>query len=197
MTLIAGPAGALELTADDRGGDWALLCHPHPLYGGSMHDAVLALADRAWARRGGSAVRFNYRGVGASEGSYDEGDGEADDAVRVGNWLRETHGAGALTLVGYSFGAGVAWRASDSLADVARVVLVAPPMPAMDFPHRPAPPAVLVHGDRDDFVDPASAAAWVAEQASARLLAVGGADHFFSGAWTALEAALDAAFDPG
>ena len=195
MTLIAGPGGPLELTADDRGGDWAVLCHPHPLYGGSMHDAVLAMADGAWSRRGGSCVRFNFRGVGASEGAFDDGDGETEDAVCVANWVRETYGAGTLTLVGYSFGAAVAWRAAASLGNVVRVVLVAPPMPAMDFAHRPAPPTVVVHGDRDEFVDTAFASAWVGSQESARLLTLEGADHFFSGAAGALAAALDTAFE--
>lgn len=191
---IEGPAGALELVADDRGGDCAVLCHPHPLYGGSMHDAVLGLAEQAWQRQGGSCIRFNYRGVGASEGSFDGGKGEAEDAICVANWARGTFGVRSLTLLGYSFGAGVAWRAVAALADVARVVLVAPPMPTMDFPHRPAPPTVLIHGDQDDFVDAAFASQWAAEQESARLITLNGANHFFSGSANALADAFDTAF---
>ena len=194
MTQIAGPAGVLELAIVDRGGDCAVLCHPHPLYGGSMHDAVLGLAEEAWRRQGGSSIRFNYRGVGASDGSFDGGDGEADDAACVANWALARLGARTLTLVGYSFGAGVAWRAAAGLDGIARIVLVAPPMPSMDFPHRPAPRTVLIHGDQDDFVDAAFAAKWAAEQESARLITLAGADHFFSGTGNALAAAFDAAF---
>ena len=197
LTYIEGPAGTLELALDDRGGDCAVFCHPHPLYGGSMHDAVLGLAEQAWQRRGGSSIRFNYRGVGASEGSFDGGNGEAEDAVCVANWVRDQLGAKALTLLGYSFGAGVAWRAAAALEDIAQVVLVAPPMPSMDFPHRPAPPTVLIHGDQDDFVDAAFAAKWAAEQQSTRLITLEGADHFFSGAGKALAAAFETAFGAG
>jgi len=194
MTHIEGPAGTLELTVDVRGGDCAVLCHPHPLYGGSMHDAVLGIAEEAWQRQGGSSIRFNYRGVGASEGSFDGGNGEAEDAVCVANWVRTTLEAKTLTLLGYSFGAGVAWRAAATLDDIAQVVLVAPPMPSMDFPHRDAPRTVLIHGDQDDFVDAALTAKWAAEQESARLITLAGADHFFSDADQALAAAFDTAF---
>ena len=194
MTHIEGPAGTLELALDDRGGDCAVLCHPHPLYGGSMHDAVLGVAEQAWRRRGGSSIRFNYRGVGASEGSFDGGNGEAEDAARVANWVRDTSNVKTLTLLGYSFGAGVVWRAAAMLEDIAQVVLVAPPMPSMDFPHRAAPPTVLIHGDQDDFVDGAFAAKWAGEQGAARLITLEGADHFFSGAGKALAAAFDTAF---
>ncbi|MXY51928.1 MAG: alpha/beta fold hydrolase [Gammaproteobacteria bacterium] len=194
MTQIAGPAGVLELAVDERGGDCALLCHPHPLYGGSLHDAVLGLAEEAWQRQGGSSIRFNFRGVGASEGSFDGGDGEAEDAACVANWARATLGARTLTLLGYSFGAGVAWRTAAELDDIAQIVLVAPPMPSMDFPHRIAPPTVLIHGDQDDFVDAAFATKWAADQESARLITLQGADHFFSGAANALAAAFDTAF---
>ena len=192
---IEGPAGVLELLADDRGGDCVVLCHPHPLYGGSMHDAVLGLAAEAWQRRDGSCIRFNYRGVGASEGSFDGGKGEAEDAVCVANWTRDTFGARSLRLLGYSFGAAVAWRAAASVDDVAQIVLVAPPMPTMEFPHRPAPPTVLIHGTEDDFVDAAAAARWAADQESARLVTLAGADHFFSGAANALATALESAFE--
>ena len=194
MTHIGGPAGTLELAVDDRGGDCAVLCHPHPLYGGSMHDGVLGLAEEAWRRRGGSSIRFNYRGVGASQGSFDGGNGEAEDVVWVANWVRDSVGARTLTLLGYSFGAGVAWRAAAALEDIAQVVLVAPPMPSMDFPHRPAPPTVLIHGDQDDFVDGAFARTWAAKQESGQLITLEGADHFFSGAGKALTAAFDTAF---
>ncbi|MDE0693951.1 MAG: alpha/beta fold hydrolase [Gammaproteobacteria bacterium] len=194
MTHIEGPAGALELAVDVRGGDCAVLCHPHPLYGGSMHDAVLGIAEQAWQRQGGSSVRFNYRGVGASEGSFDGGNGEAEDAACVANWVRSTLETSTLTLLGYSFGAGVAWRAAAALDDIAQVVLVAPPMPSMDFPHRGTPRTVLIHGDQDDFVDAEFATKWAAEQESARLITLQGADHFFSGAGEALSAAFDAVF---
>lgn len=177
---ITGPAGALEAAIDaplTPHGALAVLCHPHPLYGGSMHDAVLGLLTQALGETGINCLRFNFRGVGASDGGFDSGRGEADDLHAVVTWAR-AGGAGAIWLAGYSFGAHVVCAALDRIADPARVLLVAPPTGVMDV-SRPAAPYTLdvFTGDRDEFVDHDELAHWPA----ARIHVIAGADHFFNG----------------
>ena len=100
-TTIPGPVGALEARVEAGGsGRWAILCHPHPLYGGSMHDAVLDTVATVLAEQDVGRVRFNFRGVGASDGQYDEGRGEADDLIAVRDWLATEHAPDELWLGG-------------------------------------------------------------------------------------------------
>ncbi len=193
-TTIPGPAGALEARVEAGGGGrWAILCHPHPLYGGSMHDAVLDTVATVLTERDVGQVRFNFRGVGASDGQYDEGRGEADDLVAVRDWLAAEHAPDELWLGGYSFGSSVVWRAASRVPEARRIVLVAPPVGAMDFA---APDAALaaevtiVAGTADPFVDLDAVRQWAAGRCEVRT--VDGADHFFAGRWEALAGALRA-----
>lgn len=186
---ISGPAGQLEaslsLAATDNG-RFAVLCHPHPQYGGTMHDAILDIAERALLATGTHCLRFNFRGVGASEGVHD-GQAEADDVAAVVAWALAEREPESLILVGYSFGAAMAWHALDRIATPARVLLIAPPVGFMTLPERaPACPVDVVAGDDDQFVDTSALAAW--QGVNAHTLA--GADHFFSGQWQDLEARL-------
>ena len=190
--MIPGPAGALETRVEAGGsGRWAILCHPHPLYGGSMHDAVLDTVAAVLAEQDVGRVRFNFRGVGASDGHYDEGRGEADDLVAVRDWLKAEHGPEELWLGGYSFGSSVVWRAASRVSEARQIVLIAPPVGAMDFA---APDDALtaqvtiVAGTDDPFVDLAAVRQWAAGRCEVRT--VDGADHFFAGRWDALAAAL-------
>lgn len=193
-TTIPGPAGALEARVEAGGsGRWAILCHPHPLYGGSMHDAVLDTVATVLAERDIGRVRFNFRGVGASDGQYDEGHGEADDLVAVRDWLAAEHAPDELWLGGYSFGSSVVWRAASRVPEARRIVLVAPPVGAMDFA---APDEALtaevtiVAGTADPFVDLDAVRRWAAGRCEVHT--VDGADHFFAGRWEALAEALRA-----
>ena len=189
---ISGPAGALEARVEAGGSDrWAILCHPHPLYGGSMHDAVLDTVATVLAEQDIGRVRFNFRGVGGSDGQYDEGRGEADDLVAVRDWLAAEHAPEVLWLAGYSFGSSVVWRAASRVPEARRIVLIAPPVGAMDF----APPddalgaqVTIVAGTEDPFVDLAAVRQWSAGRCEVRT--VDGADHFFAGHWDALAAVL-------
>ena len=160
---ITGPAGTLEAMLDApgvAGGKLPILCHPHPLYGGSMHDAVLDLVNQALDAVGVNCLRFNFRGTGESEGKFDGGDGEAEDLLAVVDWAREQR-IQSLWLGGYSFGAHVLCKALPKIADPARVLLVAPPNGVMDFPEPAAPCTVDVFaGERDEFVDPVELAEW-------------------------------------
>ena len=192
--FIQGPVGRLEAVLErpiDPGAAIAILCHPHPLYGGSMNDAVLGLVGEALAEVGLNALRFNFRGVGASQGGFDEGRGEVDDLLAVMNWA-EAQGAGAIWLAGYSFGAHIVCQALPQAPQPARLLLVAPPTAVMDMTLQAPPcPLDLFAGDGDQFVDCDALNRWPG--ASVHLIP--GADHFFSASGEALKAAVRSALN--
>jgi len=184
---IVGPAGQLEglwtpqSTTVAATSHCALLCHPHPQYGGSMHDSVLAIAAEVLSAQGFSHLRFNFRGVGGSAGSYDNGNGEGDDIVAAWHWLQERSPhpepspRNTRLLIGYSFGAAIAWRVKEQCSLLNNLVLIAPPTQSMGFAGDAGPvPAQVIVGDNDSYCDlnalPAGAAAQI----------IPGADHFFS-----------------
>src|SRR5215469_11505330 len=130
----------------------AVVCHPHPMYGGSMHNNVVEAILNALWQRCYATVRFNFRGVGASEGEYDGGIGELDDARGAAAWITEKTGLEALTLAGYSFGASVAVRAGISDPRFDRVIAVALPIGLMnpDATEPVGKTVALISGDSDD-----------------------------------------------
>ncbi|MDW8480231.1 MAG: alpha/beta fold hydrolase [Xanthomonadales bacterium] len=156
--FLRGPAGRLEVAVDLPGAATArrgvaLICHPHPLHGGSMHNKVVTMLERSLRECGLATVRFNFRGVGRSEGSFDEGRGETQDAIAVAEWLRRRRPEDQLWLGGFSFGAFVAARAAQTLP-VACLVTVAPPVESWDFAGlaRPECPWIVIQGAEDDVV---------------------------------------------
>ena len=188
-SLIDGPAGRLEAVLEkpiEPGSTVAILCHPHPLYGGSLHDAVLGLVTEALADAGVNSLRFNFRGVGESQGSFDEGRGEVDDLLAVIGWA-QGEGAGAIWLAGYSFGAHIVCRALAQAPEPARLLLVAPPTAVMEvaMPSPPCPLDVFV-GDGDEYVDQTALSHWPGAQTHL----IAGADHFFSGSAGSLLSAM-------
>lgn len=176
----------------------AVVCHPHPLYGGSMYNNVVDAVLEALHARGFATLRFNFRGVGASEGEFDNGRGEADDAAAAIRFLTTQAGVRAdkAVLAGYSFGAIAAVRAAAGLQEVAAIVAVALPLGMIDASvlGTIAKPVVLLAGDRDSYC-PAEHLAALAERlgSAARLKIISGADHFFGGREHEITAALDAA----
>jgi alpha/beta superfamily hydrolase len=188
---IAGPAGALSVAVDtttdlpSRG--LAVICHPHPLQGGTMDNKVVTTLARALVQRGWRVVRFDYRGVRQSAGSWDEGRGEVDDALAVVAAHREA--GEPLVLGGFSFGGYVAAAAAAKLPDgqkAQRMVLVAP----STLKHE-APPVdvetLLVHGEADDVVPLSASMDWARPQALP-VVVVPGAGHFFHGQLMILKA---------
>lgn len=136
----------------------AVICHPHPQYGGNMDNNVVMAAAQALQETGHSTLRFNFRGVGGSEGRYDGGSGEVDDVRAAIRFVREKAGGDApVILVGYSFGSWVAARALQKGDSVAHLILISPPTSMFDFS------SVLddseersrhfIVGDRDQFCD--------------------------------------------
>lgn len=165
--LLPGPAGAIELAcalpeAGVARAGVAIICHPHPLQGGTMHNKVVTITERALLELGLATVRFNFRGVGQSEGVHDHGVGEADDVAAIADWLRAERPGDTLWLAGFSFGAYVALRAAPRVAP-AQLVLIAPPAGRWDFSGIAAPacPWLVVQGEEDEVVDPAAVFAWV------------------------------------
>ena len=164
--LLAGPAGALELAcalpdaAIARAGV-AIICHPHPLQGGTMHNKVVTILERALLELGLATVRFNFRGVGQSEGTHDNGIGETADLVAIAEWLRDARPGDALWLAGFSFGSCIALRASTRIAP-AQLILVAPPVGRWDFDDigPPTCPWLIVQGEEDEVVDAKAVFAW-------------------------------------
>jgi alpha/beta superfamily hydrolase len=195
---IPGPAGDLEAAIDASAKPavaTAVICHPHPLQQGTMTNKVVTTLARAFVRLGADAVRFNFRGVGASAGSYADGVGERDDALAVVRWCRARWPGRPLYLGGFSFGAAVA-AAIAAQAQPAGLVTVAPPadrLPA-DFA-APTCPWLLIHGEADDVVPPKPVLEWASTLARPpRIVLLPGVGHFFHGRLAALTEAVTAQF---
>jgi len=159
------------------------VCHPHPQYGGTMTNKVVHTLAKAFNELGAGAVRFNYRGVGASDGTYDDGNGETLDALAAIGWVKRRWPAAQLWLGGFSFGGAIAIRAA-AQADARRLVTVAPAirLVAVDVAARPRASWLVVQGDRDELVDAAHVQQWAASlQPPPELAMLPGVDHFFHG----------------
>lgn len=196
---VAGPAGAIECAIDvpaqgaPRG--VAVLCHPHPQHGGTLDNKVVQTLARALVQLGYSAVRFNFRGIGASQGTWDEGRGEVDDALAVVAAHRAP--GRILVLGGFSFGGFVAASAAARLAagdQPDRLVLVAPAVVNFPTPDVPAD-TLVVHGETDDVVPLQAAFDWARPQ-SLPVTVLPGAGHFFHGQLPVLKNIVAAAFAP-
>jgi alpha/beta superfamily hydrolase len=162
----------------------AVVCHPHPQYGGDMGDSVVCAVAGALQLAGYATLRFNFRGVGASSGVYGGGVGEIEDARNAVRYLHERSGDARITLAGYSFGALVGLQAGMALEEVDRLIAVAPPLAFSDlaFLGRCGKEKLFIVGARDQFCSPAKlqeALARMAEPKALRILL--GADHFFVG----------------
>jgi alpha/beta superfamily hydrolase len=185
---ITGTAGALECALDLPGDGstavapkgWALICHPHPQHGGTMDNKVVQTVARALLQLGYQTVRFNYRGVGASQGQWDQGHGELDDVMSVLAAHRQP--SLPFVLAGFSFGAYMASQALQRLkADEQpqHLVLVGPSTQRQVMPHVP-PHTVVIHGESDDVVPLAATLDWARPQALP-VIVFPGVGHFFHG----------------
>lgn len=165
--LLPGPVGVLELAVDlpdpaqARAGV-AVICHPNPPDGGTLHNKVVTMTARALNELGIATVRFNFRGVGQSEGSFDNGRGETLDLLAVTDWVRKVCPDDALWLGGFSFGSWVALLGARHLP-VKQMISIAPPVGLRSFDGvlPPACPWLLVQGDADEIVNPQLVYDWV------------------------------------
>jgi len=200
--LIPGPVGPLEALLawpESEGGDYiAVLCHPHPQYGGTMHNKVVHQLARTLNELNVPTVRFNFRGVGASLGAYGQGHGETDDLLAVLDYVHVHFPGRRVLLVGFSFGAYVALNASTQRA-IYRLVTVAPPVNLFDFRRLALPscPWLVIQGAQDEIVPPEDVAAWLATLAQPpRTEFLADTGHFFHGKLGALRATLMSALAP-
>ena len=164
---LAGPAGDIEAAIDlpapqDERAGTAVICHPLPVQGGTMHNKVVVMIERSLRELGLRTVRFNFRGVGNSAGEFDEGRGETLDLLAVAEWVQKVRPNDALWLAGFSFGSYVALLAARHLP-VKQMISVAPPVGRWDFSAAIAPPCpwLVVQGEDDDIVEPQKVYEWV------------------------------------
>lgn len=211
--VIPGPAGdiqgLIEIPADHVDTDefraFGVVCHPHPLYGGTLDNKVVYTVARAFEELGAPTIRFNFRGVGTSRGQYDAGIGETEDALAVIAYGMQRWPRAVLWLAGFSFGGAVAIRAAARLISspstesdlppfqhagktrdlypLARLVAVAPAITLVDVQDVVTPSTwLVVQGGADDVVLPAAVLEWASKRSPAPTMSLlAGAGHFFHG----------------
>ncbi|MFO0998547.1 MAG: alpha/beta hydrolase [Alphaproteobacteria bacterium] len=204
--IINGPEGRLEgryHLAKNANAPVVLLLHPHPEHGGTMNNKVVYALYQAFARRGFAALRFNFRGVGRSQGSFARGEGELSDAASALDWL-QTYNANASScwIVGFSFGAWIGMQLLMRRPEISGFVSVAPPANMYDFGFlAPCPSSgLIVHGDQDQIVPVESVKKLVDRLSNQRGIAIDfrvikRADHFFSDRMDELVGHLDSYMD--
>jgi len=181
QVLIDGPAGSIELDINDPGEERrgiALIAHPHPLMGGTKDNKVVTTLARTFYTLGYAALRPNFRGVGNTSGTHDEGRGETDDLVAVAAYARHRFGDVPLVLAGFSFGGFVQTRVIRRL-QLGQLVLVAPPVSRFETGAVPAG-TLVIHGELDDVVPLKAVLDWARPQ-DLPVVVVPGGEHFFHG----------------
>lgn len=183
--FIPGPVGDLELLVSDIAATHAtaIICHPHPLHGGTMQNKVVSTLARVCRDLGVRSVRFNFRGVGKSAGRYDEGRGELEDLAAVIHWVKETYPQDTFWLSGFSFGAAIAAKAA-TLFFPEKLITIAPPVPRFDLLDLPQVLChwVVVQGDQDDVVEANAVYDWVEHfDPKPDVIRMADAGHFFHG----------------
>jgi uncharacterized protein len=196
--MLQGPVGELEARVDLPTepllpAAFAVVCHPHPLFGGTLTNKVVHTLARTFTDVGMPSLRFNFRGVGMSAGTHDEGRGEVQDVLAAVRYGRERWPQARLWLAGFSFGAAVAIRAS-SAAKPAGLVAVAPAVDRLDIAAvMPACPWLVLLGDADDVVPPQRMLEWAQGLRPApETQVLAGAGHFFHGRLPELRARVTA-----
>ena len=186
--LLGGPVGAIEVATEPGETEAAepslgiaVICHPHPLHGGTMHNKVVTIIERSLRELGLDTVRFNFRGIGKSDGTFDEGVGESEDLAAVVEWARSVRPEAALWLAGFSFGSYVALRNAKRLGADA-LITIAPPVGRWDFKEFELPdcPWLVVQGEEDEVVDPQVVFDWIEQlDVAPQLVRMPETTHFF------------------
>ncbi|WP_299438107.1 alpha/beta hydrolase [uncultured Rhodospira sp.] len=200
--IFNGPEGRLEGRYHHSrvpNGPIALVLHPHPQQGGTMNNKVVYTLHHVFSRRGFSVMRFNFRGVGRSQGDFDNGQGELSDAAAALDWLQAVNpDAGHCWVAGFSFGAWIGMQLLMRRPEISGFVAVAPPANRYDFTFlAPCPSSgLIVHGDKDEIVPDASVAKLAAKLSAQKTITVDhavvpGANHFFADHLEALGETVD------
>lgn len=199
--LLPGPAGDLEVLLSPAPADFlanqrfALICHPHPLYGGAMHNKVVTTLAKVFQALQMQTVRFNFRGVGHSCGTFAHGEGEQEDLLAIYRWLQQKRPAASFWLAGFSFGAYVSINVATQLT-CAGLVSIAPPVNRFYFKTTPLieVPWIVAQGENDEVVPFEAVLAWLKTLPNKpQLLTFPETGHFFHGQLTALKTTLVAA----
>ena len=184
---LDGPVGPLEaileLPAEGPFLGSAIVCHPHPLYGGTMTNKVAHTLARAFVYSGYAALRFNFRGTGASGGNHDDGVGEVDDARTALEFIRERFPDTHCWVAGFSFGAAVAVKLA-AIENVAGLISIAPAISRFGggMAQQPDCPWLIVQGDRDELIEIDETVEWIDSlEPGPELIVVPDAEHFFHG----------------
>ncbi|MFL6214678.1 MAG: alpha/beta hydrolase [Blastocatellia bacterium] len=186
-TFFEGPAGRIEAILREPAPPVrraAIVCHPHPLFGGTMHNKVVFRIARAFQSAGFAVLRFNFRGTGHSEGTHDEGRGEQDDLRAAIRFIEQKYASAELWLAGFSFGSMVMLRAACDEARIRAMVAAGAPVAKYDFSQlvHCDRPKLFVQGALDEFGPPATLTGFVDRLDEPKQLAIiAGADHFFAG----------------
>ena len=194
---IPGPVGALEVLLEEPRGTPRAACvfaHPHPLYGGTMHTKAVYQATKALARAGVATLRFNFRGVGRSQGKHDGGPGEMNDYRAALEYLEAQYKGLTLWAAGFSFGAWIAWNIGLDDPRVPLLLGIGLPVNRFDFsPVKDSGKAkFLIHGERDDLVPVRDIRKFYAELSEPKeLVVIDGADHLFDGKTSELGEAVE------
>lgn len=199
--MVPGPSGQLQVVVHqgDEAGPFAsrqwlvVLCHPHPLHGGVMDNKVVTTLMRTYRDLGVQVVRFNFRGVGESQGSFDNAVGECDDLRAIVAWCKTQWPAARLMLAGFSFGSSIAAQVSYDIPDLLHLTLVAPPVERYPYArgNQFSCPVCIIQGDKDERVVAQGVFTWAAGlEGDVELLRYPEAGHFFHGYLTLLKADL-------
>ena len=170
----------------------AVVCHPHPVHGGTLHNKVVFRAARGLEAAGVATLRFNFRGAGLSQGTFDEGKGEMRDFAAALNWVLQKHPDRKVIAGGFSFGSWISTRASCDNADVDALFLIGTPVNKYDFSFLRdcQKPKLFVHGTEDEFGDADKVSALAETVPDAEIMIVAGAGHFFDKQLDLVEQAL-------
>ena len=184
--ILNGPAGKIECLAghpvnqEESRKTIGLICHPHPLFGGTMHNKVVHMIEKAYREMGLHTIRFNFRGVGETEGEFDEGIGESEDLICIYQWAKEIFPDYDVWLAGFSFGTYAALRACEEIQP-SQFLTVAPPVERYDYSELPVPecPWLVIQGEVDDVVTPKAVYDFVSNTVPSPQLISFKAGHFF------------------
>ena len=200
--LADGAVGKLELMTrgtdvpaaghvQQKDGWLVIICHPHPEYGGTMDNKVVTTAARAARKAGLDSLRFNYRGVGESEGTYGEFDGECDDFDAIMRWVRGNTSKTRFLLAGFSFGSAVVASRAGFVDGLEHLLLLAPPVERYPYPSQFAAPVSIVQGAEDEVVNAKDVTRWAEGlETPFEYLLMGQCSHFFHGRLIDLRARL-------
>lgn len=188
--LIAGPAGNIELTVDKpkenkHPNTTVIICHPHPQHLGTMHNKVVTTISRTAKELGLTSIRFNYRGVQHSQGSYDHGEGEVEDLLTVVNWVQTQTPEQKIILAGFSFGGSVAYKGAAKIEHLSHLITIAPAVVNFPLTQHPEPtvPWLIIQGNNDEVVASEAVFHWLTTEVSCpyTLSKMQETGHFFHG----------------